>query len=397
MGRRARNSTPMPGVDSAAMGRTAADGADRIYSVIETDGAKPHAEEITDSWRRSLNDHRVDPASREAPRVLTAQELVDARGPVAGLIAIAREENDRLHAIVGKVGYVVLFTSAEGVVVDVRGDPSRADEFAYWGVWNGGVWAEDVEGTNGIGTCIAEERPVTVHRTQHFRSRHGSLSCCGAPVFDPDGNLAAVLDVSSIDPRLSDHSHALALSVTMNSARVIGERLFRETFRRAWILTVLPAAQPAEPMMLAVDDDQRILGADRTARSVLGLDSAKLADGVLLWTFFERAQSLFTRKSNEVSVELERNGDERPWRAMVAPPVPTRTAAPDGGSGHAPDAALSPRERSILELIGQGRSNKEIARSLGISPETVKSHIKNMFAKLGVERRAQAIYRAKLD
>jgi LuxR family transcriptional regulator, maltose regulon positive regulatory protein len=56
--------------------------------------------------------------------------------------------------------------------------------------------------------------------------------------------------------------------------------------------------------------------------------------------------------------------------------------------------SLSRRERSILELIGQGRSNKEIARSLGITPETVKSHVKSIFAKLGVERRAQAIWRA---
>ena len=32
--------------------------------------------------------------------------------------------------------------------------------------------AEEIEGTNGIGTCIAEERPITVHRSQHFRSRH---------------------------------------------------------------------------------------------------------------------------------------------------------------------------------------------------------------------------------
>ncbi len=58
-------------------------------------------------------------------------------------------------------------------------------------------------------------------------------------------------------------------------------------------------------------------------------------------------------------------------------------------------AALSPRERSILGLIGQGQSNKEIARVLRIAPETVKSHVKNMFAKLGVERRAQAVYRAQ--
>jgi len=57
--------------------------------------------------------------------------------------------------------------------------------------------------------------------------------------------------------------------------------------------------------------------------------------------------------------------------------------------------SLSPRERNILELIGEGRSNKEIARSLRIAPETVKSHVKNIFVKLGVERRAHAVARAQ--
>jgi LuxR family maltose regulon positive regulatory protein len=57
--------------------------------------------------------------------------------------------------------------------------------------------------------------------------------------------------------------------------------------------------------------------------------------------------------------------------------------------------SLSARERNVLELIGQGQSNKEIARDLGITPETVKSHVKNIFAKLAVQRRAQALSRAQ--
>jgi DNA-binding CsgD family transcriptional regulator len=56
---------------------------------------------------------------------------------------------------------------------------------------------------------------------------------------------------------------------------------------------------------------------------------------------------------------------------------------------------LSARERDILDRIGQGRSNKEIARELGIAPETVKSHIKNIFEKLGVDRRAHPVSRAQ--
>jgi len=57
--------------------------------------------------------------------------------------------------------------------------------------------------------------------------------------------------------------------------------------------------------------------------------------------------------------------------------------------------ALTPRETDILTLIAEGLSNKEIARSLDIGPEAVKSYLKSVFTKLGVEGRAQAVSRAQ--
>ncbi|MCP3725218.1 LuxR C-terminal-related transcriptional regulator [Paraburkholderia sp. CNPSo 3272] len=75
------------------------------------------------------------------------------------------------------------------------------------------------------------------------------------------------------------------------------------------------------------------------------------------------------------------------WRARYEPESkPHRDAQRD---------SLSPRERSIVALIAQGQSNKEIARTIGITPETVKSYLKNIFVKLGVEKRAQAVARAQ--
>jgi LuxR family maltose regulon positive regulatory protein len=56
---------------------------------------------------------------------------------------------------------------------------------------------------------------------------------------------------------------------------------------------------------------------------------------------------------------------------------------------------LTAREISILRLIADGFSTKRIAQTLGIMPETVKSHVKNIFAKLAVKKRAEAVYRAK--
>ena len=56
--------------------------------------------------------------------------------------------------------------------------------------------------------------------------------------------------------------------------------------------------------------------------------------------------------------------------------------------------SLSMRERMIVRLMGDGLSNKRIARQLSIAPETVKSHAKRIFWKLTVQTRAQAVYRA---
>ncbi len=60
---------------------------------------------------------------------------------------------------------------------------------------------------------------------------------------------------------------------------------------------------------------------------------------------------------------------------------------------HASDEAplLTPREAQILTLIGQGMSNKTVARALGISVHTVKFHLEALFAKLGATSRAEAV------
>lgn len=55
---------------------------------------------------------------------------------------------------------------------------------------------------------------------------------------------------------------------------------------------------------------------------------------------------------------------------------------------------LSKRELEVISLLAQGQSNKEIAHTLNVSETTVKSHVSNLLAKLGVQSRTQAAYQA---
>jgi len=70
-------------------------------------------------------------------------------------------------------------------------------------------------------------------------------------------------------------------------------------------------------------------------------------------------------------------------------PIPPAVAA--NLSVHPDHAALSPREVAVVELIAQGRRNKEIAGELGISVETTKVHVKKLLGKLAVRDRAAAV------
>jgi len=56
---------------------------------------------------------------------------------------------------------------------------------------------------------------------------------------------------------------------------------------------------------------------------------------------------------------------------------------------------ITGREREVLQLLADGRSNKEIAARLGLSPNTVKTHVARLFEKLQVARRTEAIQLAR--
>ncbi|MGH6615837.1 response regulator transcription factor [Sphingomonas sp.] len=76
------------------------------------------------------------------------------------------------------------------------------------------------------------------------------------------------------------------------------------------------------------------------------------------------------------------------------------TPRPAGGPFVRNDAAirslgLTARECEIMALLASGRSNKEMARVLNISPNTVKTHVARLYEKLGVQRRIQAVEKAR--
>lgn len=79
----------------------------------------------------------------------------------------------------------------------------------------------------------------------------------------------------------------------------------------------------------------------------------------------------------------------------VARRLMTYFAQPAPAGVERPFPELTEREHEILDLVARGRSNAEITAGLGLSPKTIRNHVSNVFAKLQVRDRAEAIVRAR--
>ena len=214
--------------------------------------------------------HRLDPAELGPPRRLTEGELRFSRERIAPLIRAAQAGLDRLYQAVGGVGCCILLADHEGVPVDRRGAVADDPTFRDWGLWTGTVWSEAAQGTNGIGTCIVDQRTVSIHRDQHFFTRNTDLSCTTAPIFDHEARLAGVLDVSSCRADLTEAFAGLIALAAQDAARRIEAEAFRLAFPDARVL-VAPGMDKSGCGLIAIDRDDLVIGATRAARQALGL------------------------------------------------------------------------------------------------------------------------------
>ncbi|MFJ5260102.1 response regulator [Streptomyces sp. NPDC088387] len=125
-------------------------------------------------------------------------------------------------------------------------------------------------------------------------------------------------------------------------------------------------------MLTSFDDEDALLDAIMAGASGYVLKQIRGSDLVSAVRTVASGQSM-----------LDPATTARLMRSLRADPAETPALSPEL-------ASLSPRERDILALIGDGLTNREIGKKLYLSEKTVKNHISRLLAKLGVQRRVQA-------
>jgi len=206
---------------------------EHIFSVISGQEVEmPVDARISNSWQRCVNDYGLDPNSAHQPYIVEEQVLREGQERLVSLLNIARVEMASLYQQIAGSGHSILLTDNSGLVINYVGDPDFNEEAKKRGLTEGAVWTEKYQGTNGMGTCLAEQQPIIIHQDEHFFSSNLSLTCTAAPIFDPNNKVIAVLDASSESRKAQQHTMAL---VNM-SAKTIENRVFLCMFKNHFIM-----------------------------------------------------------------------------------------------------------------------------------------------------------------
>lgn len=250
--------------------------SDTVLDIVQSGNAAALSA-VAASWCRSALRHGLDPAGARRGERIEQRELSALREANGELLAAATPVLDSLFGSVGRTGACVILSNVDGMVLEARSSAAEAGLYDAVGLAAGALWSEAAEGTNGIGTCLVEQRPVTILRHEHFASRNIGVSCMDAPIFDPDGKLVAALDVSSARPDHGDAMATLIAALVQDAARSIERDYFCRRFAQARIV-LAGESRGGAPALLAVDRDDLVIGATRMARKQLGLGAeARLA------------------------------------------------------------------------------------------------------------------------
>ncbi len=246
---------------------------EHIDNVINVGSNAAHARGadalIHKSWTRCIKQHGLDPSKPKAAHIHPFERVREHQQRLEGFIRVARAGMEDMYRRVADLGYMMLLTDRDGVTVDYIGNPASEKQLKAAGLYLGADWNEAHAGTCGVGTCLVEQEIITCHQAEHFDATHIGLTCTSAPLFTPDGQLLAVLDVSALHSPEAKESQHLVFHLTSIYGQMIEDANFLRHFDKQWILRLGNACGLVEVsgnIMLAFDDNGCILGANIGAR-----------------------------------------------------------------------------------------------------------------------------------
>ena len=223
---------------------------------------------IVESWLRCRERGLAADDRAEAEHAGRLQ-LAEAREGNRSLLDYASGVMEHVFEQIRASGSLVILSDPQGMILHSLGDAEFVDRASRVALQPGACWSEAARGTNAIGTAIVTEAPTVVLGGEHYLDRNGFLSCTAAPIRDPRGALAGVLDVSCEQRMHQRHS----LGLVRLSVQLIEKRLFEAEFANHILVAFHERPEYVGSLqegLVAVTPEGHLAGANSIAREWIG-------------------------------------------------------------------------------------------------------------------------------
>lgn len=325
-------------------------------------------EAVRCSWNRCLTSYSLDALQPRKPTTVDPEDLRARKERLGSLLSIARIEIANLGRLMQHSHFGIMLTDWDGVIVSYAGDPGFAATARSSGFREGVIWSERELGTNGMGTCLVTQRPIVIHRRDHFLVQNTQLTCSAAPIFDMQGKLVATLDISGATSRAQTHTLALVDFAAQN----IENRALLEAGKRFGVLRFHRCPEfvstPGEGV-LAFDESGIIRGANRAALKLLGYRTHDALCGQriesVLDTTLEALMHFSWRHGFRPDALPSRFGPQRWFAAVQAPAEAPRRATLNVSLAQPVPAVASASVNAATELVPAAPPDPEGGDVLG--------------------------------
>lgn len=174
--------------------------------------------DIVNSWERCLLNGVNPLAIKKDNNILDIQDVLE-QYESCRLLETARMHMENLYdAVKDSDDFIVMIADANRVSLDIFGNDKMFDIAEELRIVAGSFCTEEAIGTTAASVCFAEKRPVRVRSYEHFVRDFHRWCCSSAPIFDDQGNLAGVLNLSNINEQ--KHSPVI-LNLVAATAKLI--------------------------------------------------------------------------------------------------------------------------------------------------------------------------------
>lgn len=207
------------------------------------------------------------------------------------LLQAAKPTMHHLGQAIASTRYFAILTDAAGIVIRTDGaidrDDSRANVIARIGV----NLSERSVGTSAIGTALHEQKPVWLHRGEHFFNDTSVYSCAGAPLFSPQGLCIGMLDLTGIDAEeRPELTHMVAQSARSIENIMVQSLPYALMLRVNWLGMTLGDASDG---LLVINADGHIHGFNQAAKNMISAHQSSHVNDIFAMSvelFFDAAR-----------------------------------------------------------------------------------------------------------